>query len=393
MALLPEKLLRYSVVNGRAIPHFLLVHDAPWLRELLTIYRNLEGMPWPTLEKRLQAPSSQYTAKGKRAMAMRVLEKLGSSKRRITSPVPPRQLRSALFMQANRYSLSRESTISTIAAQYGLSPEDLMEYLFADLSPEQRVGQLPEEISERELALRVNLALAQGIIYRATSVQIQALGHARALINQAKLGGLICMVKGSHASLREIGEVEIHISGPLALFRRTLMYGHALSRVVPLLAWCTRYQLRAECLLRETPLTLQLQTGDPIFPSQPPRLFDSRIERQFARDFMRLTSDWEVIREPEPLATQGTLIFPDFILQHRRHPRRRWLLEIAGFWTPEYLQKKLAHLVAAKPANFLLCIDEKLNCTDERIPDTIPVLRFQKKVDASAVLQLIENEN
>lgn len=33
----------------------------------------------------------------------------------------------------------------------------------------------------------------------------------------------------------------------------------------------------------------------------------------------------------------GTLIFPDFELVHRRERERRWLLEIAGFWTPEYL--------------------------------------------------------
>ena len=38
-----------------------------------------------------------------------------------------------------------------------------------------------------------------------------------------------------------------------------------------------------------------------------------------------------MIREPRPIETEGTLVFPDFELVNRRNPRHRWLLEIIGF--------------------------------------------------------------
>ena len=42
------------------------------------------------------------------------------------------------------------------------------------------------------------------------------------------------------------------------------------------------------------------------------------------------TASWDVIREPEPVKAGTTLLFPDFALQHRIQPERRWLLEIVG---------------------------------------------------------------
>jgi predicted nuclease of restriction endonuclease-like RecB superfamily len=37
-----------------------------------------------------------------------------------------------------------------------------------------------------------------------------------------------------------------------------------------------------------------------------------------------------------------TVIFPDFALHHRRDAGRRWLVEIVGFWTADYLARKFA---------------------------------------------------
>jgi predicted nuclease of restriction endonuclease-like RecB superfamily len=71
-----------------------------------------------------------------------------------------------------------------------------------------------------------------------------------------------------------------------------------------------------------------------------PRRYDSLLEERFAREFRRLAPAWDVIREPEPIAAAGTLIFPDFAVQRRSDPTRRWLLEIVGFfWTPDYVKR------------------------------------------------------
>ena len=159
---------------------------------------------------------------------------------------------------------------------------------------------------------------------------------------------------------------------------------------MPLLAWCPRFRLRAECVFHERRLTLQLGPTDPIFPAAAPRRYDSRLEERFAREFRRLAPAWDVIREPEPITAGATLIFPDFALQHRSNPARRWLLEIVGFWTPDYVARKLALYRSAHLSNLILCIDQDRNCAEADFPAGALVVRFRRRVDAAAVLRLVD---
>ncbi len=86
--------------------------------------------------------------------------------------------------------------------------------------------------------------------------------------------------------------------------------------------------------------------------------FDSLLEQRFAKDFRRVAPDWDVIREPRPITSQSSIIFPDFELVHRHEPSRRLLLEIVGFWTPKYLEEKLERLRHTQLDNIILCIDD-----------------------------------
>jgi hypothetical protein len=226
-----------------------------------------------------------------------------------------------------------------------VSAGELQDSLFADLPGNQLIAAPAQPLSPGELALRANLALAQALLFRATSVRIEAEGNTRVLVRHSKLRGLICRVVERSAT----ADAMLELSGPFALFRHTRLYGRALGELVPLLAWCRRFRLRARCVFQGRPVTLQLGTGDPIFPADEPRRYDSHLEERFARDFRRLAPDWDVVREPEPVSVGGTLIFPDFALHHRRDAARRWLLEIVGFWTPDYVARKLALYRSASP--------------------------------------------
>jgi predicted nuclease of restriction endonuclease-like RecB superfamily len=87
----------------------------------------------------------------------------------------------------------------------------------------------------------------------------------------AALRGLICSIR------REAGDLAgIDLSGPFALFRRTLLYGRALGTIVPVLAWTGRFKLEATCNIRGRRALVTPASGDPIFPSSEPRRFDSR---------------------------------------------------------------------------------------------------------------------
>jgi predicted nuclease of restriction endonuclease-like RecB superfamily len=218
---------------------------------------------------------------------------------------------------------------------------------------------------------------------RASSVRIQLQGNARPIVRLAKLRGLLMTMTEQSA-----GPPELQLSGPFSLFRHTLLYGRAMASLLPHLAWCAHFQLTAAASLRGRLVEVQLGTGDPIRPAAAPKDFDSRLEERFARDFTRLAPDWDVVREPEPVRAGDSVIFPDFLLRHRLHPDRWLLLEIAGFWTPEYLENKLARLRQAGLDRLLVCIDEARGCAREQLPPGLPVLLFRRRVDAAAVLRV-----
>jgi predicted nuclease of restriction endonuclease-like RecB superfamily len=276
--------------------------------------------------------------------------------------------------------------IAEVAAGAGLSPEALLESLFADLPGERPVAAPDPLPTPREAALLTNLAAAQAVLMRASRVEIRVEGGARPVVRLAKLRGLLCTV----ADGADGGAPVLDISGPFSLFRHTLIYGRALAELLPHLAWCARFELGATAVLHGRLVRVALQTGDPIFPADAPRPFDSGLEERFARDVGQLAPDWDLVREPEAVRAGRSLIFPDFLLRHRLHPERRAFVEIVGFWTPAYLEKKLANLRQAECPAFVLCIDEARACAPSELPAGWPVIRFRKRVNAAAVLQEVE---
>jgi len=379
----PEPLLNCSVAGDILVPHFLGEHDHPWLRILLEEHERFIGRPQRELEARLREPLPCESPPGKRRQAIDVLARLRHRHRK--SVVPSRRARALVFGEAARTSAAADVVLSTVAASLGMSLGDLQDSLFADLPGEQLVAAPAKPLSPGELALRANLALAQELLCRAASVRIEAEGNTRVLVRHSKWRGLICTV-GERSGA---ADAVLELSGPFALFRHTRLYGRALGELLPLLAWCRRFRLQAECFDRGRRLTLILRHGDPIFPADEPRRYDSRLEERFAGDFRRLAPDWDVLREPEPVPAGGTLIFPDFALQHRHDAARRWLLEIVGFWTPDYVARKLARYRSARLSNLILCIDEGRSCAGDDFPPGALVLRYRRRVDAAAVLRLL----
>ena len=383
--MLSADLLSYSVAGTVVVPHYLGEHDHPWLRVLLEEHERFIGRPQRELEARLRDPLPCQSPPRKLRLAVQVLGRLRPHNRK--SAVLPRRARAHVFGEAARTSASPQVILTAVAASLGVTPEDLQESLFADLPGERIVAVPAQPLSAVELALRCNLAVVQEMLFRATVVRVEVEGNTRVLVRHAKWRGLLCTVADRSCGT----STSMEISGPFALFRNTRLYGRALGELVPLLAWCPHFRLQAECVFQGRRLTLQLGAGDPVFPSSTPRRYDSLLEERFAREFRRLAPMWDVIREPEPIVAGGTLIFPDFALQHRTDPARRWLLEIAGFWTPDYVARKLALYRSAHVPRLIFCIDEDRNCAEADLPSGARVIRYRRRVDPSEVLRAIES--
>ena len=354
--MLPRHLLNYSLRDGGIVPHFLSVADLPWLRLLIEEMERFVGRREAELDDRLREPVREGVDARKQRLAAAVLRR--TLKRTARGAIAPIQARAALFAGAAATSAPRDVVVLDVARQLGIQASELEDALFADL-PGQRILQPGSPLSPEELALSANLAMARGLLERACVVRIALQGNARTIVRQAKLRRLICGVRPDGPD----GAI-LDISGPFALFRHTLVYGRSLGELLPLLAWCRRFRLEATCVLGERSLTLRLATGDPIFPSAEPRRFDSKVEERFFRDFSRLAPAWDVIREPKPLQAGPWLVFPDFALKHQKQPELVWYVEIVGFWTESYLEKKLASYRESQLENLILCVADDLACNE-----------------------------
>jgi uncharacterized protein len=69
---------------------------------------------------------------------------------------------------------------------------------------------------------------------------------------------------------------------------------------------------------------------------------------------------------------------------------KRFLLEIVGFWTPEYLREKLDRLREMPRAPLVLCIDRGLNCSTGELPRHARIVWFQKRIEPRHVLAAID---
>ncbi len=379
--MLPASLLSCEFRGSAAIPRFLSDADRPWIRTLIEECERAVARPVRELEARLREPIPGAPDDKRRLVAHLLL---GFARSRVASPVPPREARATLFMAAARGGRTRDEIVSETATALGVSPGILLESLFADL-PGERLAVPPRSLDPVDVVLRSNLTLAQGLLARAHSVHISLEGNARAVVRHAALRGLICVVVRGAAT--DVAHLEL--SGPYAIFRRTLLYGRALGAVVPVLAWTRRFELTARCDLRGRSAIVTLASGDPIFPAAEPRRFDSRVEERFARDFGRLAPEWTIVREPEPIDAEGHLFFPDFAIHPRTDPGRRWLIEIVGFWTSEYLTTKLERLRRARVSNLIVCIDEERNVGSRELPSGAAVVRYRRRVDVARVLELV----
>lgn len=371
------------VIARAIVPDYVTSSDMPWLSALLVEREKLVGRTRGAWNERIAEGLPFKAPRRKLELALRVLD--GLARDQVSSIVPARRIRAVLFTVAAA-TPDRAAALAVAGEELELSEAAMRQGLFADLPAERVLAPLKEPLAPEELALRCNAELIASLLARALRVRIEAHGNVRAVVRHAKLLGLLCQIEAG-----EKEGIHLELSGPFALFRHTRVYGRALASLVPRLAWCNTYRLAAECVLSPEGeiARLVVGAGDPVLHAKRLPAFDSKLEERFARAFARLTSHWEVLREPTAFSIGSALIFPDFELRHRT-TGASWLLEIVGFWTAEYIARKLAALREAKIENLILCIDAARGCSDEQLPQSAKIVRFRRAIDAGAVLALLE---
>ncbi|HEU5077526.1 MAG TPA: DUF790 family protein [Polyangiaceae bacterium] len=372
-------------VDGAWGVNYLRERDHAWLALLMGEYTRCCGLRQSELKQRLAEPLPVWAPKSKRAIAEHVLDRLTRGAQ--VSQLPPREARQVVFSLAARQGRQRAAVLSDAAAALHVDPSALDAALFADLTSERRVGELSPLLTPAALAEQANLSVVESLFARALELRILAPQHTGPLVRHARRSGLLCSVETLPA-----GGVQLHVSGPFSLFRLTRVYGRALASLVRRTLGAPGYEMSADCQLspRGDPVTLTVRAGDPIAPGADPVHTETVAERAFAREFLRVARDWELVRDPEPVAAGCQLVFADFELWRREREAPHWLVEIVGFWTRDYLSEKLARLSSAGLDHVLLCVDMQRGCDDtERgaaLPESAQVLPYRRKVDVRALL-------
>jgi hypothetical protein len=100
------------------------------------------------------------------------------------------------------------------------------------------------------------------------------------------------------------------------------------------------------------------------------------------------------VREPEALETGARVMIPDFAFDYR-HADFRVFFEVMGFWTPEYVTKKLDQLADLEDVDMLVAVDESLGVGPEIEARDHRAISYSGSIrlkDVSDVLRRYEDE-
>jgi len=123
-------------------------------------------------------------------------------------------------------------------------------------------------------------------------------------------------------------------------------------------------------------------------------LYDSGVERSFAQAFSALESSqgvdgWQLEREPEPLLLEQGILIPDFALTRAG---RRVYIEIVGFWTPAYRERKIQKLQQLRGRDDLvLAIPEEARAAFSAVVSEFPILWYDGQLSATELLHVLRN--
>ncbi len=122
----------------------------------------------------------------------------------------------------------------------------------------------------------------------------------------------------------------------------------------------------------------------------PGKTYDSILELAFAESWAKTKTEWRLEREVDLVPIPGSVMVPDFRLVHP--DGRSYLLEIVGYWRPEYLKKKFAQVRKSGRNDLILAVSERLNLEGAGIKlDNLParIVWFKGKVSPKDVLEVM----
>lgn len=145
-------------------------------------------------------------------------------------------------------------------------------------------------------------------------------------------------------------------------------------------------------LLHLLPISQETQATEQSNGHASSPLFDSSIEQSFSEAYEAMASQqgvdgWRLEREPEPLLLDSGIFIPDFAFTRGSH---RIYVEILGFWTPSYRERKIQKLQQLQGrTDLLLAIPLEAKDAFSSIAAYFPIVFYAGQLSVTEVLQVL----
>ncbi len=309
-----------------------------------------------------------------------------------TSQTDPTELRRRIFQTTGKNGPAttpeqRKSIIASVASQLKISTEQLQESMYADLDSELALQDF-YPVSPQKLLEEYNLSLTQTLLFDATELKFTVSANWQKIFFKTKKLGLI------YDAYKDNG-FWVKIDGPASLFKLTRRYGTAIAKLLPAIIASPKWTIEAKILWKFTNeiYTFKLESWKhaPLFGTQQTtESFDSYVEEDFSKRFQALNFDWQLKREPEPVIAGQHVLIPDFSFEREG---TKLYMEVVGFWTTEYLLRKIAKLKKTK-APILVAVDETLACerlTKLENQQRLNIIYYRNKIPLPPILRHLQD--
>ncbi len=354
---------------GRAIPDRLTQsthqHYTEYAKKMLYVYRNGIGLQQRRLHRRIESLfADEPDCPIRRIQAFcKLLDD------KSTFQADPEgnasKLRLQVFTKAGRFhplveqpdrlfEHDEKKIKAQLSDKLGLPWDQIEQSLYSDVIAFQRLERFEGYPSPLALLSRYNVAQLQACLYRAESIIVSATDDFKTILRYTKLARLLHYIVRLGPS-----KYRIVFSGPVSVLHQSRRYGVNFAKFLPALLACKGWKMTA--LLKtpwNTTAKLNISESDGFTSHLPsPDEFDSTLEESFTKKFGSNRTGWQLIREGEILYEHQKTFVPDFTFRHKDGTEA--LLEIVGFWTPEYLAHRRITLQQFRHHRILIAVPEK----------------------------------
>lgn len=281
----------------------------------------------------------------------------------------------------------RKRIVEAAAAELRIATQDADQYLYTDLDRELILEKF-EMVPAIELLKEYNFSLTQTLLFDSTEARFTTTGNWQNIFRAVKRLGLIY-------DTEKDGGLWVKIDGPSSLFKLTRRYGTSMAKLLPAILANPHWAFETKVLWRYTNeiCSFKLESLKHSYLFKTPQklevTYDSSVEREFASRFDELKSEWLLKREPEPILTGKQVMIPDFSFER---DGVKVYMEIVGFWTDDYLLRKIEKLKNAD-ANILVAFDEDLACGKIQSLEKqshLKVVPFRKHIPLVPIVRFLE---